>query len=313
VNCAVRVLLALSIAVAGATSARAGEVLDRVAALVNGEVVTLSEIRERTGGREDPGSLRRAFDQIVAEKLLQARAVELQVDSTDAQIDAAVEDIKKRNNFDEPGLEAALKEQGLDRATFRQNLKREYDAFLVLQHHVRGKVKLSDADLLNYYQRHPQRFQGEEEVHVRHVFLPLPEGAPEAQAKKVEAEAEKVRQRLVAGEDFAKVARQVSKGPSAEDGGDLGWLRRGTIDKRLEDAAFSLEKGKISPVVRAGPGLHVLTVEDRRRAGGKSFEEAKEEIRGILFEEQAANYRDQLIAELRRDAVVETKIPELKT
>jgi peptidyl-prolyl cis-trans isomerase SurA len=109
------------------------------------------------------------------------------------------------------------------------------------------------------------------------------------------------------------VARQVSKGPSAEDGGDLGWLRRGTIDKRLEDAAFKLKEGEISPVVRAGPGLHVVKVEGRRKAGGKTFEEAKEEIRARLFEEQAATHRDQLIAELKRDALIETKIPELKT
>jgi peptidyl-prolyl cis-trans isomerase SurA len=311
VNRAARALLPALVLLAAAVPARAREVVDRVAALVNGEVVTLSELQERAGGKSDAEALRRAFDQVLSEKLLQAKAVELQVDSTDAQIDAAVEDIKRRNNFDDASLDAALREQGLDRARFRENVKREYDAFLVLQYQVRGRVKISDEDLLNYYQRHPQEYAGEEEVHVRHVFLPLPEDAPEAQAKKVQAEAERVRQRLLAGEDFEKVARQVSKGPSAEDGGDLGWLRRGTIDKRLEDAAFALKDGVISPVVRAGPGLHVVKVEGRRRGGAKTFEEAKEEIRARLFEEQAATYRDQLLAELKREALVETKIAEL--
>ncbi len=311
-----------------ASAAKApGRVVDRVAALVNGDVVTLSDLVDRAGpdyeraealpagpAREEARTkaLRQAFDAVVAEKLLHAKAVELQIESTDQQIDAAIEDIKKRNSFDDAALDQALRQQGLDRATFRQNVKREYDAFLVLQYQVRGKVKISDEDLKNYYQTHPAEFGGEEEVKVRHIFLPLSEGAPAAEEAKVRAEAERIRQRLAAGEDFAQVARAVSKGPSAKEGGDLGWLRHGTIDRRLEQVAFALKTGEISQPVHAGPGMHVFKVEDRRTAGAKSFDEAKEEIRNRLFEQQAGTYRDQMIADLKRDAYIDAKLPELQ-
>lgn len=320
------VLLAAAPAAPAPSTAAPARVVDRVAAVVNGDVVTLSDLAERAGpdyeraerlpagpAREEARTkvLKAAFDQVVSEKLLHEKAVELQIESNDQQIDAAIEDIKKRNNFDDAQLDEALRQQGLDRATFRQNVKREYDAFLVLQYQVRGRVKIADEDLKNYYQTHTQEFGGEPEVHVRHILLPLAENAPPAEEAKVRAELEKIRQRVLSGEDFAKVARQVSKGPSAQEGGDLGWLRHGTIDQRLEEAALALKPGEISRPVRAGPGLHLFKVEERRIAGAKTFEQAKEEIRQKLFEQQAGTYREQMMTELRRDAFIDPKIPEL--
>lgn len=319
-------MIALSLALSLLAGAP-GEVLDRVAATVNGEVVTLSDLQERAGsewdrvegmapgpGREDARRqlLRRAFDLVVAEKLLAKQAEALQLEVTDAQIDAAIQDIKTRNRFDDSQLDQALAAQGLDRAAFRLQVRRELETYQVLQHKVRGRVKLSDADVRNYYQTHPQEFGGEEEVKVRHIFLPLREDAPRADEQKVRAAAERVLQRLRTGEDFEKVAREVSKGPSAADGGDIGWLRRGTIQKELEDAAFALKDGQISAPVRAGPGLHVLKVEGRRLGGARSFEEAQEEIRNRLYEEQVGTYRQQYIDELRKSALIEVKIPELR-
>jgi peptidyl-prolyl cis-trans isomerase SurA len=303
------------------------ETLDRVAATVEGEVVTLSEIEERAGpeyeraGELPPGkerdearaaALRRAFDLLVAEKLLAKEAKALGLEVTEQQVDAAVDDIRTRNRFSDEDLTRALSQQGLDRAAFRAQVRRELETFQVVQQRVRGRVKVSDEDLRNYYQSHPQEFEGEEEIHVRHIFLPLAEDASAAEEAKARAAGAKVIDRLEKGEDFARVARQVSKGPSAEDGGDLGWLRRGTIQKTLEDAAFSLKNGQISGLVRAGPGLHVLKVDGRRRGGAKGFEDAKEEIRVRLLDEQAGSARQQYLEELRRNASVDVKIPELK-
>ena len=306
----------------------ADEVLvDRVAATVDGDVVTLSEIEERAatelrraealppGKERDEAhdrALRRAFETIVSEKLLEKQAKALQLEVTETQVDAAIEDIKTRNHFDDGQLDRALDGQGLDRKTFRAQIRRELESYQVMQAKVRSRVKVSDDDLKNYYQTHPQEFGGELELHVRHVFLPLPEHASKSDEARVRADAERVVQRLKTGEDFAAVAKQVSKGPSAGDGGDLGWLRRGTIQKSLEDAAFDLKDGQISGIVHAGPGLHVLKVEGRRVGGARSFEDAKEEIRNRLLDEQVTATRQQLLDELRRGAVVEVKLPELK-
>jgi peptidyl-prolyl cis-trans isomerase SurA len=301
-------------------------VVDRVAAVVDGEVLTLSEVEERAGaelrradelsGKERDEArgkaLRRALDLLVSERLLQRQAKSLGLEVTDGQIDQAIEDIKTRNHFDDSQLDRALGEQGLDRAGFRAQIRRELETYQVMQAKVRSRGKITDEDLRNYYQSHPQEFSGEQELHVRHIFLPLREDASPAEEAKARAEGERILQRLKTGEDFAKVAKEVSKGPSAADGGDIGWLRRGTVQKSLEDAAFSLADGKFSGLVRAGPGLHVVKVEGRRVGGARTFEEAKEEIRNRLLEEQLGQTRQQVLDELRRSAVVEVKIPELR-
>jgi peptidyl-prolyl cis-trans isomerase SurA len=318
--------LLLAVALAAAAPANR-QVVDRVAALVNGEVITLSELTERAGAewgrveRLEPGkerdaaraaALKRVFDLLVAERLLADQAKTLQVEVADAQVDAAVADIKTRNHFDDAQLDQALADQGLTRSEFRAQIRRELETYQVLQYKVRGRVKVTDDDVKNYYQTHPGEFGGQTEVHVRHIFLPLAEGAPKADEQKAFAAGDQVLARLRAGEDFAKVARELSKGPSAAEGGDLGWLRRGTVQKALEDVAFKLEPGQVSGLIHAGPGLHVLKVEERRVGGGKKFEEVADEIRNRLFEEQVGLYRQQYIDELKKDALVEVKMPELK-
>jgi peptidyl-prolyl cis-trans isomerase SurA len=302
------------------------EVVDRVAAVVNGDVITLSDLVARTGtewerieqmgpgvsrDKERAELLRRVFDMLVAEKLLQAEATTLQVDASPQQVDQAIAEIKERNHFDDATLAQALAEQGLDQAAFRAQIKRDLDTYLVLQFRLRNRVKITDEDLRNYYQSHPQEFGGEEEVKVRHLYLPVPAGASDEDRAKIRAEAQALADRARKGEDFAALAKQFSKGPSAPEGGDLGWLRRGTLDKAFEDAAFALEPGQVSNPVAAGPGLHVVKVDEQRVGGGRSFDDAKEEIRQRLFSEQAEGYRQQYVADLRRQALVETKLPEL--
>src|SRR6266540_6429427 len=196
-------------------AASPGEVVDRVAATVDGDVVTLSEIEERAGAeyeraerlsagkeREEAraAALKRAFDLIVAEKLLAKQAQALQLEVTEKQVDAAVEDVRNRNRFSEQDLDRALAEQGLDRAAFRAQVRRELESYQVLQVKMRGRVKVSDEDLTNYYRTHPQEFGGEQEIHVRHIFLPLPEGASAQEEARARAAGEKVLQRLRTGE-----------------------------------------------------------------------------------------------------------------
>jgi len=301
--------------------------VDRVAATVNGDVITLREL-ERTAGSAlvdadqlPPGperdqargrALRAAFDLLVADRLFKEQVKKLDLTVTEAQVDAQIESIKEQNHFDDLQLDQALMTQGLTRTAFRDRVRGQLQDFAVLQYKVGGRVKVSDQELESYFRSHPQEFGGEDEVRVSHIFLPLGEGASGPEVRQVEEDAGRVVQRLSAGEDFAQVAREVSRGPSADSGGDLGWLRRGTIQKTLEEAVFSLKDGQVSAPVRAGSGVHILKAEGHRKGGGRSFAEVKEEIRDRLVNEQAESYRTQYVAELRHEAQIETRIPELK-
>lgn len=302
-------------------------VLDRVAAVVNGDPVTLSELQERAGlewrhvqsmqpGQERDQArvrvLRAALDQVVSERLLEAQAKDLSVEATDAQVDAAIDDIKRKNQLNDEQLDRALDEQGLDRPSFRRQLKRDIEAFRILEMKVKTRIKVTDEDVRSWYQAHPNEFAGEERVRARHIFLPVPAGATPAQEAAVRAQGEVIRNRLLAGEDFATVARQVSKGPSAAEGGDLGYLKRGTIQPELEKVVFSLQENQISGLIRTKPGFHIIKVEERKAAGRQPFDAVKDSIRDRLVGERVETQRSQYLAELRKDAVIDVRLPELK-
>jgi peptidyl-prolyl cis-trans isomerase SurA len=306
-----------------ALAAPEGRVIDRVAAVVNGDVVTLSDLEERAGeyqrasqakgstGENRSKALQAAFDQIVAEKLFAGQAAVLQLEVTDAQVDGAIEDIKRRNHFDDTQLDEALASQGLTREAFRKNVKRDLEIFQILNFKVKSRVKITDEDVKSYYQSHPKEFEGEDQVHVRHIFLALSKGASPADEARVLGEAQKVIQRVQAGEDFAKVAREVSQGPSASDGGDLGWLKRGVVQPELERVAFSLAPGRMSQPVKTRAGFHILEVEGRRAGQARPFDEVKEELRDRLVNEQIENYKSQYVSELKKDAVIDVRIAGL--
>lgn len=319
--------LALSLALAAAAAAPSRQVVDRVAAVVNGDVVTLQELARKAGPAYDqaaalpPGTrrdaavrdtLQRALDAVIADRLFDAQAKALEINVNDAMVDAQVEDIKRRNGFDDADLDRALAAEGLDRAAFRAQLRTQLQNFELLRLRIGSKVRTSEEDLLNYYQTHLAEFEGEDEVKVRHIFVPLAPGASAADVARAQTYADKILARLRAGEDFAAVAEQVSQGPNAEDGGDLGWIPRGRLDPTLEKTIFGLKEGAISAPVRSGPGLHIFKAEARRKGNARSFEEAKAEIRNRLLDEQGEAYRQQYVAELRRDAVIDVLMPELK-
>lgn len=313
---------------AAAPAPQHGRVVDRVAATVNGDVVTLQELEDRAGDEwrraeaMSPGAardeaktaaLRRAFDAVVADNLFEAQLKALGIEVSETEIDDAVENIKRAQKLDQHGLEQALATEGLDLKTFRDKVvKKQLESYKLLNMKVRNRVKVTDEDIRNYWQLHQADFGGDEQVHVLHIFVPLAEDASAAHVKRARAEADRALQRLRTGESFAAVARDVSKGPGADDGGDLGWVGRGTIQRSLEDVVFSLKDGQISGVIRAGPGLHIFQVVGHRRAGGKTFEEAKEQIRDLLTNEQLDTYRQQYLDELKRDAVIVVNMPELQ-
>ncbi|HEY7724248.1 MAG TPA: peptidylprolyl isomerase [Anaeromyxobacteraceae bacterium] len=316
----------LAAALLAPAPAPAGTVLNRVAAVVNGEVVTLKELRDRaapelraldarTAGpeREQVRAqlLKQVLEAVVAERLLDAQVKDLQAEATEAEIDEAIDGIKKRERIDDASLDRALAEQGLDRAAFRKQTKRSLEARNVLRLRVGSKIRVTDEDVRNHYQQHQKEYLSGVELRVRHVFLQLPAGAPAAEEARVRTRAEQLVARLRAGADFARLAREVSQGPSAADGGDLGWLARGVVQPEVERAAYGLRDGEVSDPVRTRNGFQILKVEARRGGAVRPFDEVKELIRDRLTNDQVDSYTHQYVAELRRDAVVDVRLPGL--
>jgi len=306
-------LLACAVAAlaAPASTARA-EVVDRVAVVVDGDAILLSEVEDRAGYSLPRGgdekrrhaALREAADELVSEKLVSKQVAAEGLEPTAAEIDAAVDEVKHNNRIDDKGLDAALAQQGLTRSTYRQMLVRQLGRMKLVEGKVRARVQVTDDDVKVRYTQMSADLKPDEELHVRDVFVPAGDDRAAAKAK-----AEAARKRVAAGEDFEMVARETG-GPLADDGGDLGWLKRGAMIPEIDKAAATLATGAVSGVVESDAGFHVVKVEDRRRTGGaRPLSEAREELRQQILAERLSRATEEYVQELRRAADVEFHLP----
>jgi peptidyl-prolyl cis-trans isomerase C len=161
---------------------------------------------------------------------------------------------------------------------------------------------VTDAEIRQYYDQHPDDFVTPEQVKVRHIVVgPRARNKEEAQtaigqiASELHAQnaavksADPVAAAQMRVRNFAEMARQYSQDGSAESGGDLGWVNRGQLDPTFEEAAFQMKKGVTSGVIQTNFGYHVIFVEDTKPTGRESFEAAKPSIREFLMNQHAAD------------------------
>ena len=170
---------------------------------------------------------------------------------------------------------------------------------------IKPTVEVTDADLKKFYDENPKMFSHPEQVHARHILFKVPQDADEAAKKAARAKAEKARARALKGEDFAKLAEELSEGPSGKNGGDLGFFTREQMVKPFADAAFALAPGQISNVVETRFGYHVIKVEEKRPAGKKSLDEVKDRLRQYLVNRDLGEAVNAKLAELRKNAAIE--------
>jgi peptidyl-prolyl cis-trans isomerase SurA len=305
------------------------EVIDRVAAVVNNEVITLNEVMARAAPLleqiahestsserreiEKRDALRRALDDLIGEKLMDGELKSLNIDVTDQEVDLSIDEVKKNNNIpDQAAFEQALSAQGFTMTSYRDFMKKQLAKVKLLQVKVKSKIKISDDDVKTAYAQQSKLDTQDVEIHARHVLIQVP---ADAKPEVVEASHQKaldVMRQARAGADFAELAKKYSQGPSAAQGGDLGWFRRGTMVAEFENAAFALKKGEVAEPVRTKFGFHVIKVDDVRQGAPKPFDEVKDQLRDKLYRETLEKQTASYINELRRNASVDIKIDELK-
>jgi peptidyl-prolyl cis-trans isomerase D len=165
------------------------------------------------------------------------------------------------------------------RATFLQFSPQDY----------RNQVTITRKQIKDYYEQHPDEFKVPEKVEASHILIQVDDTADDPDVQAARKRADAVYQRATAGEDFARLAKETSQGPSREDGGYLGIFDKKSMIQPFADKAFSMKPGDISEPVRTRFGWHVIKVLDRFDATVKSLEQAAEEIETRLAEQEMQN------------------------
>jgi peptidyl-prolyl cis-trans isomerase SurA len=318
---AVASLLSLVGLLALAPGARA-RVVEKVAAVVGNDIVLASEVEEKAAMLmadankiTDPekraaraSALRReVLDRLIDDELILQQAAELKLSISSEQVDASIDEIKKQNNINDEQLREALRGQGMSMAAYRADLKRQLLRFRVLNIAVGSRVNIADEEVKAYYDRHMKE-SANVQVRASHVFIAIPEGADAVAVAEKQAQAQKVLQRAKAGEDFAKLARELSDDAATRaEGGDLGFFGKDMLPKAIEEMVFAMQPGEIRGPVRADRGFHVIKLVDRKTKDPRPFDDVKDDIRMQLRQKDMERQTKIYLAELRKKTLVDIR------
>jgi peptidyl-prolyl cis-trans isomerase SurA len=284
-------------------------VVDRVVAVVNNEVITLSDLQreEALKKHETARDDRLVLEDMIDRKLQMAAAKREGVDVTDKELDDAVTDIMKRNSMDMMQFSLALTKEGLTLEQYKEELREQITLSRLFNKNVRSSVNVDEAEARAFYQNNLKSYSLPEEIRVRRIFLAVPDQATPDQAASVEKKAQSVYARLQKNEDFIHLVREASQGETAAQDGDLGFMRRDDALPEIAAAVRALNPGESSTPFMCAGGYNIIKLEEVRTPV-KPFETVKDEIMKTLYEQKLENtYRSWLQA-LRGDSHIENRL-----
>ncbi|HET7294176.1 MAG TPA: peptidyl-prolyl cis-trans isomerase [Vicinamibacteria bacterium] len=295
------------------------EVLERVIVKVNGAIVTQSEFENRQVGavqaaRVGPERIEaflrdnnaRILQEAIDELILVQRADEIGIRAKKEYTDDVIESIRKENNIaDEEALKAQLRREGMTVSDLRRNIERSLLRREVLRREVEPKVALTDADVRAEYERRREEFTKPAQVRLLEILVGAESPDPLAEARELAA-------RCRAGEDFAALARELSKAPSRAAGGDLGLLALAELQPSIRQAAERLKPGEISePIAGADGSQRILKLQERSEAGTRPFDDVKAELRRQMADTRFSSVYEEYMKGLRQKAIIDVRVREV--
>lgn len=288
------------------------EVVDRIVAEVNDEIITLSELENmargveaqsgtKPTGKESREMQRQMLDALIDRKLAKAEAKRRGITAADKEVDQALERFKQRNNLaDDAALNKALSQVGLTLKEMRQQIRDQIIQERLLSTAVGSKVTVSEADVRRLYD---ERFkEGGAQVHLRTIAVPFPPGATAAQKEEKQQQADTVIKEAKQGRSFPDIARKMSLSDS-----DLGFVPQNDLDPRLGEFISRLKPGEVAPV-QTPEGFQLIQVVGRRTGQARSLEEAAPEIRKFLATQQMEKQFGEWVKTLRDKAHIKVML-----
>ena len=290
--------------------------LDRVVATVNDEVITWSELMKvitmegkafLTGiseelKKERIKELERPFlNKLIEMKLQLQEADKMGLAVGGAELESAISEIKVKFGMTEEVFMNSLRAEGLTMKDYKSRLSNQILLQKVVNYAVKVNIVVSDREIEEYYEMNKENFTGKEKFKIRQIFF----GRPDDESLKtaIEEKARDIYQRIVAGDDFAKLASEFSEGPTRQYGGDLGYVSKGSILKEIEDEAFALNTGEASKPFWSPAGLHIIKLEDRVEGG--SLEKVRDKVKEIIYQQTFESKYNSWRTGLRENAYVE--------
>ena len=325
------VAAAAAVAVLAAPAAQA-QVIEQVLVKVNGDIITKTELEQRqieTLRRSNPEALKSeeelkkalarvtppilvaAIDDLLMLQLGREKSLRL----TDEMFNRWLTSMRKEQNLvDDQKFEAALKQEGMTIAELRRNVERQFMIEEVKRNEIGSKLQITEEEARQYYLSHQREFVKPSSVTLREILIEAPsaEGQEATESAAAKEKAAAVRARIAAGEDFAKVAEEVSSAASKANGGLIGPIVVGELSQTLQDTLAQMKPGDVTQPIRTTRGYQIIKLETLTPSAVQPFDSVRDVVAERVFSERQRAELQRFLNRIRSQAIIVWKNDELK-
>ncbi|MFM7067201.1 MAG: peptidylprolyl isomerase [Gammaproteobacteria bacterium] len=290
-----------------------GDLLDRIAAVVNEGIVLQSQVEEQMdaisrrlrdqGQQVPPSSVMRqqVLERLILQEIQVQRAGRLGIEVSDEMLNNALQNVARQNNIEFDRLPEVLAAEGIDYGAYRQQVRREMTLQFLRQRDVMARIYISPREIDQFITRQAGNVTANTEYEVAHILVSLPEAATPQQLEAAEQRARELHERAVRGEDFGQLALQYSQAQSALERGSLGWRKGSELPQFMADAVAGMKPGEIAAPIRTPSGFHIVRL-GASRGGDQPLLVEQTHARHILVKPN----------ELQDDATVRGKLADIR-
>jgi peptidyl-prolyl cis-trans isomerase SurA len=298
----------------------AAKVVSGVAAIVNGDIITIHELdheyaqaakeAETRGGALSADAARTlrsgVLNAMIDRKLVRDKIRELNIVISEEEVRQSIEEIKKQNRFSQPALVAALLAQGITFDQYKARMKEQLEHLRLISQEVKSKISVAEPEIAAYYNGNPAEFSENGGFRASSIFFSLPADASAAEKRATIAKIVTVMQAISSKADFTELAKQYSDDPNAKnDGGDLGHFKKGEMLAAIEEKVVSMKAGEVSELIRTPAGFHIIKLEEKRPPRIKPLAAVKAQIEELLYKKKSDERFSRWTEELRKGATIE--------
>lgn len=311
-----KILMLCSLAAALAMPVQSSaEVVDRIVAIINDSIITMSELNAATAIALDKLSLEektdskktvelksRILDSLIEQKLIKQASDKAGIEISEREVDNAVEDVKKQNDMTQDALLLALAQNGLTYREYREQLKEQIRQVKFINKEFRSKIGIQSEEIEDYYKQNIDEFIGPATYRIQMIFVPSNDKT--LMKKRLDI----IKDGLARGADFGELAREYSEGPEASKGGDLGYLKSGELDSALEDIVKKLKRNEVTPQVTMPEGVYIIKLLDSRLPEPRTLPEVTPIIHDRLFKKIMDERFNFWLKEVKKFAHIEVRL-----
>jgi peptidyl-prolyl cis-trans isomerase SurA len=335
-------IIATLVLVCAVTISVRAQIIERVLVKVNGDIFTQTELEERQTAAirarlgvdlkpdavNDNAELKKALDEVTPQLLVDAidELLLLQMGKekgyhlSDEQFKGWLDNLRKEQNLqDDAKFKAALAQEGMSMDDLRKNVEKQFLVSQVQRDEVGSKLTITEEEARQYYLTHKNEFAEPASVTLREILIDVPSSSKGGQATisvaaqdQAEETANQLRTRILAGEDFAKVAAEASSSPSKANGGLIGPINLAEVSVALQDLIGKMKPGDITAPIRTNRGVQILKLETIKPASTQPFESVRDLVADKVHDARQLTEVRKFMSKVRGQALIEWKNEELK-